>query len=190
MTQNNPKGSGFLKVTGILLIIFGAIALILSIISLLGVSVLLSAAKEAVGAEEVNLGVSSFMLYVGSIFLLISSAAELKECMAETEDRFGSIPDPVYCLFLVIRLKLLAETLGVRSVVQKKGGFRLEFDGLNNLNGDDLSALFKEFGRHFEFSMGSHLEMHVRTGKLSEIKALLYVIKVMAFLVKRRPNGE
>ena len=120
----------------------------------------------------------------------ISSAAELKECMAETEDRFGSIPDPVYCLFLVIRLKLLAETLGVRSVVQKKGGFRLEFDGLNNLNGDDLSALFKEFGRHFEFSMGSHLDMHVRTGKLSEIKALLYVIKVMAFLVKRRPNGE
>lgn len=77
MTQNNPKGSGFLKVTGILLIIFGAIALILSIISLLGVSVFLSAAKEAVGAEEVNLGVSSFMLYVGSIFLLISSAAEL-----------------------------------------------------------------------------------------------------------------
>ena len=120
----------------------------------------------------------------------ISSAAELKECMEETEDRFGSIPDAVYCLFLVIRLKLLCEALGVRSVVQKKGRFRLEFDGLNNLNGDDLSALFKEFGRHFEFSMGTHLEMDVRTGKLSEIKALLYVIKVMAFLEKRRPNRE
>ena len=96
----------------------------------------------------------------------------------------------MYCLFLVIRLKLLCEALGVRSVVQKKGRFRLEFDGLNNLNGDDLSALFKEFGRHFEFSMGTHLEMDVRTGQVSEIKALLYVIKVMAFLEKRRPNRE
>ncbi|MGN0963719.1 MAG: transcription-repair coupling factor, partial [Clostridia bacterium] len=79
----------------------------------------------------------------------ITTSSELKACMAEMEDRFGSIPDPVYYLFLVIRLKLLAETLGVISIVQKKGGFTLEFDGLNNLDGDDISALFEKYGRHF-----------------------------------------
>lgn len=120
----------------------------------------------------------------------ISTAAELKACMQETEDRFGSIPDPVYYLFVVIRLKLLAEALGVVSVVQKPKYFYLEFDGLNNLNGDDLSALFEKFGRHFEFSMDTHLKMTIRTGKLSKDKALFYVVKVMAYLEKRHSAQE
>lgn len=40
MDQNNAKGRNFLKVTGILMIIGGAIGLILSIIALLAVGAL------------------------------------------------------------------------------------------------------------------------------------------------------
>jgi transcription-repair coupling factor (superfamily II helicase) len=115
---------------------------------------------------------------------------ELKECIDEMEDRFGSVPDPVYHLFLVIRLKLLAEALGIVDVKQQKNGFYLTFDGLNNLGGDDIQSLFKEFGRHFEFAMGDRLKMTVRTGKLSEIKALLYTLRVLTFLGKRKYNKE
>lgn len=61
---------------------------------------------------------------------------------------------------------------------------------MNNIDGDAISVLFKEFGRHFEFAMGDHLEMTVRTGKLSEVKALLYTIKVLVFLVKQRDVRE
>ena len=120
----------------------------------------------------------------------ITSGAELKACMAELEDRFGSIPDPVYYLFLVIRLKLLAETLGILRIVQQKGGFTLEFDGLNNLDGDDISALFGKYGRHFDFSMGTRLTLKIRTGKLSNEKSLRYVIQVLAFLASRRSAQE
>lgn len=139
--------------------------------------------EEYVGDREIKIAVYKRIAE-------ISTAAELKECMDELEDRFGSIPDPVYHLFLVIRLKLLAEALGIVSVVQKRGSFRLVFNGLNNIDGDAISVLFKEFGRHFEFAMGDHLEMTVRTGKLSEVKALLYTIKVLVFLVKQRDVRE
>jgi len=116
----------------------------------------------------------------------ISTIKELKECIDELEDRFGSVPDPVYHLFLVIRLKIMAEALGITAVTQKKGEFKIVFDGLNNLSGDDIQSLFKEFGRHFAFSMGDHLELTVRTGKLTEVKALLYTLKVLTYLVKNK----
>ena len=116
----------------------------------------------------------------------ISTIKELKECIDELEDRFGSVPDPVYHLFLVIRLKIMAEALGITAVTQKKGEFKIVFDGLNNLSGDDIQSLFKEFGRHFAFPMGDHLELTVRTGKLTEVKALLYTLKVLTYLVKNK----
>lgn len=57
------KGSTFLKVTGILMIVFGAIALIVSIIAILGIAAL----------AAFNDGT---MLYVGGVFALISAVAE------------------------------------------------------------------------------------------------------------------
>lgn len=135
--------------------------------------------EEYVGDREVKLSVYKRISE-------IRNATELKECMDELEDRFGSVPDPVYHLFLVIRLKLLGESLGITGVTQKKGSFLIVFDGLNNLAGDDIQAIFKEFGRHFAFSMNDHLEMTVRTGKLSEVKALLYTLRVLTYLEKRQ----
>lgn len=114
----------------------------------------------------------------------IGSEEEMKEYLNELEDRFGSVPDPVYHLFLVIRLKLLAERLGIVAVTQKKNAFSLVFDGLNNVGSEKISRLFQTFGRRFAFSMNDHLEMKVNTGKLSAEKALLYVIKVLVSLTK------
>lgn len=61
------KGSTFLKVTGILMIVFGAIALIVSIIAILGIAAL---AAFNDGTYDMT------MLYVGGVFALISAVAE------------------------------------------------------------------------------------------------------------------
>lgn len=139
--------------------------------------------EEYVGDRDVKLSVYKRISE-------IRNATELKECIEELEDRFGSVPDPVYHLFLVIRLKLLGESLGITAVTQKKGSFLIVFDGLNNLAGDDIQAIFKEFGRHFSFVMNDHLEMTVRTGKLSEVKSLLYTLRVLAYLEKRKQKKD
>ena len=61
------KVSTFLKVTGILMIVFGAIALIVSIIAILGIAAL---AAFNDGTYDMT------MLYVGGVFALISAVAE------------------------------------------------------------------------------------------------------------------
>lgn len=61
------KGSTFLKVTGILMIVFGAIALVVSIIAILGIAAL---AAFNDGTYDMT------MLYVGGVFALISAVAE------------------------------------------------------------------------------------------------------------------
>lgn len=66
-------GSKFLKVTGILMIIFGSIALILSIVSLLGLGVL-----EALGAPMGLLWASGIIALVGSIAEFIAGIIGVK----------------------------------------------------------------------------------------------------------------
>ena len=68
MEQTKTKGTGFLKVTGILMIIFGALSIIVSIIAAIGVAALLLISDGAV---------SSTLLYTAVTLLIVSAVAEL-----------------------------------------------------------------------------------------------------------------
>jgi len=66
--QETAKGSGFLKVTGILMIIGGALALILAIVAILGVATLVYISDGEL---------SSGILYASCALALVSAVAEL-----------------------------------------------------------------------------------------------------------------
>lgn len=68
MEQTKTKGTGFLKVTGILMIIFGGLSIILGIIAALGVAALVYISDGAA---------SSALLYTSVTLLIVSAAAEL-----------------------------------------------------------------------------------------------------------------
>lgn len=68
MEQNTAKGSGFLKVTGILMIIGGAIAIIVGIIAVFSIAAL---------AYITDGAISSGLLYASSILIVVSAVAEL-----------------------------------------------------------------------------------------------------------------
>lgn len=70
MEQQKTKGQGFLKVTGILMIIFGAIGLIFSILALVGSAFVGSALNEV---DESQLGT---FLIIASVIAIIDSAIE------------------------------------------------------------------------------------------------------------------
>lgn len=65
-----PKlpGCGFLKVTGILMIVFGSILVVMNGLAWLGVSAL-----AAIGGAEIDLG----MMYIGVVLSFLGSIAEL-----------------------------------------------------------------------------------------------------------------
>ena len=69
------KGSKFLKVTGILMIVFGALALILSIVAAIGL-----AALVALDLNTWQYTVAVILMLVGSIFELIAGIVGVKNC--------------------------------------------------------------------------------------------------------------
>ena len=69
------KGSKFLKVTGILMIVFGALALILSIVAAIG---LVALAALDLNTWQYTLAV--ILMLVGSIFELIAGIVGVKNC--------------------------------------------------------------------------------------------------------------
>lgn len=66
--EEKKSGSGFLKVVGILMIIFGAIALVVSLIAVAGMSLI----EAAVGSE-----IDTGMLWIGVILSVVSAAMEM-----------------------------------------------------------------------------------------------------------------
>ena len=68
METTKTKGSGFLKVTGILMIIGGGISIIMGIIAALGVAALVYISDGTV---------SSALLYTSVIMMIVSAVAEL-----------------------------------------------------------------------------------------------------------------
>ena len=68
METTTTKGTGFLKVTGILMIIGGAISVIMGIIAVLGVAAIAYISDGTV---------SSALLYASVVLMLISAVAEL-----------------------------------------------------------------------------------------------------------------
>ena len=68
MESTKTKGTGFLKVTGILMIIGGAVSIILSIIAALGIAALAYISDGTV---------SPALLYASVILMIVSAVAEL-----------------------------------------------------------------------------------------------------------------
>lgn len=69
------KGSKFLKVTGILMIVFGALALILSIVAAIGL-----AALAALDLNTWQYTLAVILMLVSSIFELIAGIVGVKNC--------------------------------------------------------------------------------------------------------------
>ncbi len=69
------KGSKFLKVTGILMIVFGALALILSIVAAIGLATL-----AALDLNTWQYTAAVILMLVGSIFELIAGIVGVKNC--------------------------------------------------------------------------------------------------------------
>lgn len=69
------KGSKFLKVTGILMIVFGALALILSIVAAIGLAALVT-----LDLNTWQYTAAVILMLVGSIFELIAGIVGVKNC--------------------------------------------------------------------------------------------------------------
>ena len=79
--ENRPKGSNFLKVCGILMIIGGALGIIISLIALLGVAALVALAADS--GTVINSGLLTFSCLLSlcsAVIELVTGIIGVKNC--------------------------------------------------------------------------------------------------------------
>lgn len=130
--------------------------------------------KEAEKPAEVEIELS-ISAYVGDSYIQepalkldvyhrlrdIADEAELKEFRRELEDRFGRLPQEVKNLFLIVRIRLLAQSLKIKAVKETSREVRISFNKDSVIKGDVLIVLAKDFPRQLAFSSVDGLEIKV-----------------------------
>jgi len=86
---------------------------------------------------------------------------ELAEFRGELEDRFGKLPKEVENLFLIVRIRLLAQRAAIIAVKETRNEVILSFDKETSVKGDILMTLARDFPRRLAFSSVNGLEIKV-----------------------------
>jgi len=97
----------------------------------------------------------------------ISGHAELQDFREELEDRFGQLPEEVQNLFLIVEMRLLAQSVGAKGIKETRKEVRVLFEENSPLKGPMLMTLAKDFPRQLAFSSVGGLEIKVAKQNLS-----------------------
>lgn len=116
----------------------------------------------------------------------LQSLTEIDELNSELLDRYGLIPNPVVRLLHLARLKLLAMSLNMDSVVFKDNVLKMMFHPSQNdqLDGGQLFDIVSQYGRHAGLISDTQIGISYRTKGLSEDEWLEKVISLGTQLVQ------
>ncbi len=114
----------------------------------------------------------------------LTSPEDLSELGDELIDRFGDPPGPVLNLLAVARVRILAGSLGIKTISLLPGQFRLLFGAGHPLTGEVLVAAGKHYQNKIKFvNAGDEFEIKYRfAGDRGDSKSLLSQLE--SFLLK------
>ncbi|NLO88795.1 MAG: transcription-repair coupling factor [Clostridia bacterium] len=136
-------------------------------------------AKDKEEKVEIELQVNAYIddAYIGEPSLKFEMYHRLREIEAEEEieglkkeleDRFGPLPHEVENLLEIARLRVLAQSLGVKSIKETAEEVKIKFkEEASYIRGDVLMLLAKDFPRRLKFSSIGGLEIEIRKQGLS-----------------------
>jgi len=102
----------------------------------------------------------------------------------ELVDRFGSPPEEVEKLLLIIRIKIRAKELKVEQMIQQKQNIALRFAVDPGITGEQLMEIASKFPYPLSFSAAEQgkLEFKVRLRLLSIDDIFKTILKLLAIL--------
>lgn len=109
----------------------------------------------------------------------INDETELSDFQGELEDRFGALPIEVQNLFLMVRMRINAKSVDVKSVKETKQEVRITFNESAAIKGELLMTLAKDFPRQLFFSSVGGLEIKVAKQSLSGPQLANRVLEIL-----------
>lgn len=74
----------------------------------------------------------------------VTDEKEFDSVLAELDDRFGPIPDEVSSLLALAEIRIICKKLAIKSVKERQGEVRIEFNQVSKLSIDKILKLIKE----------------------------------------------
>jgi transcription-repair coupling factor (superfamily II helicase) len=114
----------------------------------------------------------------------VQSPQDVQEVEGEFLDRFGSIPDPVWRLLAVAKLKAYALVLRMDSIVLKNDTLKMMFHATQNdkIDGGRLFHIVSQFDRRVGLVSGQQIGITVKVKGLKEGDWLLMVVELLSQL--------
>ncbi len=134
--QTAPQGAGFLKVVGILMIIFGALSIVFSIIGIMGMMWANDLAGAVADLGGTDLGGSLLLANIAVWFALLGSVIQLVAGINGV--RFAKLPEKAGACVKMGALVMVFHLLGIILGMIGGGGFNI----LTFLLGAALPVLF------------------------------------------------
>jgi transcription-repair coupling factor (superfamily II helicase) len=85
----------------------------------------------------------------------IQDKEEAYDIEVEIEDRFGTLPKPIYNLISIAYIKILCQKLKISSVSETKKGLKFEFHPKYKIDPFVIAKAVEEFGRNISFNCGN-----------------------------------
>lgn len=84
----------------------------------------------------------------------IDSFDDLMDIKEELEDRFSTIPDPVYNLMNIAYIRSMAKDFGIEEIREKGQEVVFQFDSRNSFNDKIMKAIMKKYNKNIIFKLG------------------------------------
>ncbi|ATW26988.1 transcription-repair coupling factor [Candidatus Formimonas warabiya] len=126
------------------------------------------------------------------LYKRLAAAEELKDVddlEYEVEDRFGVMPEVVRNLFVLGKLKVLAQKLRINGIFQQKQLITIRFAPDHAVVGNHLAEIAQEFGRRISFSVSGDLEIRVNAGGCLPPRVLQILLSILTKLLGFIPKA-
>lgn len=102
----------------------------------------------------------------------------------EIEDRFGTIPSPVYNLLSISYIKAMAEMIRIKNISEDKNKIIFDIFDFKNIKPNIITEITEKYGRNVNFNLTSTPYIELKKNKISEDKKLRYVEEFLEKIVE------
>lgn len=112
----------------------------------------------------------------------IDSFDDLMDIKEELEDRFSTIPDPVYNLMNIAYIRSMAKDFGIEEIREKGQEVVFQFDSRESFNDKLMKAIMKKYNKNIIFKLGEKPAFGFKLQTINKEDMLGIFKKLMEYL--------
>lgn len=120
----------------------------------------------------------------------ITCYEDMMDIKEELEDRFSTIPDPIYNLMNIAYIKSIGKKFGIEEIKEKNSEVVFSFKSKDKINRDVLKSVLKKYSRSIVLKMDDKPGFGYRIKDIKRDNVTSNIKELMEFMVKVQEQSE